>query len=494
MNQEVFLAMPVFLISAFAVLIVVLDAVSGKNKTINFAFGIFSLLATAGAAIYTLTLQVPKLVNPADYHDIFTITKNTMVFSSYSAYFDILFSLAGILTMLASRSFISKGYHEYKEYYSIIILAVAGMVYISHANNLLMLFIGIELMSIMFYILSGYFRQRIESVESALKYFLLGSFASGFLLYGMALVYGATSSLELNVIAQFIAKNNFNATYLTFGIALLLIGLSFKIAAFPFHQWAPDVYQGAPTTVTAFMSTAGKAAAIFSFIIIAKALMPSFTTNAMRLVSTETMQMILAVLSAATMLIGNITAISQKNIKRMLAYSSVAHAGYMLMGVVANNQLGYDGIIFYATSYLFMQIGAFIVLSVLENNDSSNINLDNFTGLRKSNPYLAALMAIFMFSLAGLPPFAGFFGKYYLFLAAIQSGYTWLTIVAVISSVISVYFYIGLIVYMFFKDSDNPIAKAELKLSSVSLFVCLIGVLLFGFFPSLLMNLYAIIK
>jgi NADH-quinone oxidoreductase subunit N len=300
--------------------------------------------------------------------------------------------------------------------------------------------------------------------------------------------------MYLNEIQQNLMNGQFEAIYFAIGFAMLMIAISFKVAAFPFHQWAPDVYHGSPTIIAGFMSTAGKAAAITAFIIIAQKMMIFDTTLLALKSNSETIQLIIAILSAITMLLGNITALAQKDVKRMLAYSSVAHAGYLLMGIVANNQEGWNGILFYATAYMFMQLGAFVVISLFErqNYETDEIRymkLEDYAGMAKTHPLIAALMAVFMFSLAGIPPFAGFFGKYYLFAAAIRADFLWLTIIAVISSIISMYYYIGLIVYMYFKDAPEDAPKAEIGPAAITLFLTVAGLIVFGVFPSILIDL-----
>ncbi len=487
MPLELQLSLPLILILILSIKIVMVDAKFGNNKTLGFVTALAGFIVVFISAAFTLTIS-PEAIASLNAEELYS--KGTITYGGFAAYFDMLFCVAAILTILAALPYFQKENSEHNAFYSMMVFAVAGMMLIAHSANLLSLFIGIEIMSISFYVLAGYFRTKEKSIEAALKYFLLGAFATGFLLYGIALIYGATGSLSLPEILTKIAADDFSNTYLTLGIALMLIGLCFKVAAFPFHQWAPDVYTGAPTVVTAFMSTAGKAAALIAFIIVARALfvidigqaaeIPDFQTNAI---------MIIAIISAATMLIGNITALVQKNIKRMLAYSSVAHAGYLLMGIVANSPQGWEGIIFYATAYLFMQIGAFIVLSVLERKTDKNLDLDDYSGISKSHPFLAAIMAIFMFSLAGIPPFAGFFGKFLLFTAAIDAGFTWLTIIAVISSMISVYFYIGLIVYMYFRKSNTYPLEADMGSAKVTLIISTACVVILGIFPSLIINL-----
>jgi NADH-quinone oxidoreductase subunit N len=463
MVQDLLFTAPFTFLSVMAIIVMVLDALIVNSSRITFIFSAITLLISGILGISTFGLH--------------GIGFNGMVTGGgFAAYFDILFSIGGLLTILTSRQYLQRENIEHDEFYSLVLFAVAGMMLIAHSNHLLILFIGIEVMSVSFYILSGYMRNNAKSVESSLKYFLLGAFATGFLVYGIALIYGSTGSMDYNQIALNINKNALNfPALLPIGIALIVIGLSFKAAAFPFHQWAPDVYQGAPTIVTAFMSTAGKAAAFAAFIPIVTVLMPAAPVK---------LQMIFAVMSAATMLIGNISALAQSNIKRMLAFSSVAHAGYIMMGLVSGSQYGYGGIVFYLTAYMFMQIGSFIIVGILERNGEKYLELSDYAGLSKRHPVLAAFMAIFMLSLAGIPPFAGFFGKYFLFTAAIDAGFLWLTLVGVLSSIISVYFYIGLIVKMYFTEPEGQREDNEVGMSGLSLIITIAGVIVLGILPS----------
>lgn len=486
MNAELLLISPILSISILAILSILFDAMNPKNVKFGFSFALVSLLVTLGLSIYGLMNSAILL---ADFDATNSLSNNVISFSKNSYYFDILFLVSAIFTLLASKPYLSRESLETSEYYNLILYAVAGMMFISHANHMLTVFIGIETMSIVFYIMAGYFRFNRKSVEAALKYFLLGAFATGFLVYGMALVYGATGSFYLETISEKIAAGEVQSFfYINAGLAMIIVGLSFKIAAFPFHQWAPDVYSGSPTVVTAFMSTAGKAAAVISFILIASSLMP--VSEITEIISNnENAQLVIAVISALTMLIGNISALLQKNVKRMLAFSSVAHAGYLLMGIVSNSADGYRGMTFYITAYLFMQIGSFVIVSVLEREKEKNTEFSDYAGLWKSNPALASMMAIFMFSLAGLPPMAGFYGKYLLFMAALKSGYVVLTIVAVISSIISMYFYIGLVLTMFFKDSDEKYLEGKSKLANIPIYLSTIVILALGILPFLADNL-----
>lgn len=445
---------------------ITIQAFVRNNTKLIFGYYLSTLLLTSVLALLTSGHK------GTTFQDMITL-------GGVANYFDVLFCAAGVLTMLAARPYLQREDAELDEFYTLLVSATAGMMLMAHANNLLVLFVGIELMSITFYVMAGFLRTNIRSVEASLKYFLLGAFASGFLVYGMSLIYGATGSLQYDVIRGVVAQNATNfPTLFAVGTVLMAVAMSFKIAAFPFHQWAPDVYEGSPTVVTAFMSTAGKAAAFSAFVALFIGLMPGTSTL------TPKLQLMLAAVSAVTMLVGNITAVAQTNIKRMLAYSSIAHAGYLLMGIVSNSADGYSGITFYVTSYVFMQLGAFIVVGILERGNDSLLEINDYAGLAKREPMLAFAMAVFMLSLAGIPPFAGFFGKYLLFVAAVESGFTWLTIVAVASSVISAYFYLGLIVKMYFTEPTGEREPAVSGLAGITLVVTTAVSIILGLFAS----------
>jgi NADH-quinone oxidoreductase subunit N len=492
-------ALPLLAISFFSITAIVIDAIFNK-KSVSYFYTLFGLLTVGALSAYSFSLPVYS-TNFSNINEMsFPITNGMVTLGGFPYFFDMIFILAGILTVLSSKDYLEREHYNLNEYYSLILLSISGMMLIVHSKNFLILFIGIEIMTVVFYILTGFFRKNQLSIEAAVKYFLLGAFASGFLLYGIALIYGATGTIDMQMAGGVIRSGMANNTYLLIGLAMIVIGLSFKSAAFPFHQWAPDVYQGAPTIVTGFMSTAGKVASVMGFIIILKFILPltpmkgmlmeTDTLNKILEKNIETIKMIVAIISALTMLFGNIVALVQKNVKRMLSYSSVAHAGYLLIGVVSNNSEGWSAIAFYALSYTLMQIGAFIILALIERNNENNLNIEDFTGFSKTQPYLAAVMTMFMLSLAGIPPFAGFFGKYYLFISAIKSQYTWLAIVGAVSSIISMYFYIGLIIKMYFSEQGTTILEpTKSKLSYFALTCAWVGLLIFGSFPSLITNL-----
>ncbi len=460
-------ALPIYFISAWAVISLLVDAFS-KNSRVSFHFAWIGLLLTAIAAVGSFPYEGAAF-------------SGMIATGHYAAFFDVLFAIGGLLTVLAAHPYLERLQFELDEFYSLTLFAIAGMMLIAHANNLLVLFIGIEVMSISFYILAGYFRNKTLSVEAGIKYFLLGAFMSGFLMYGIALVYGATASLHYGAILHATTTGSLSfPTLLIIGATFLVIALSFKAALFPFHFWAPDVYQGAPTVVTGLMSTAGKAAAFAAFLPLAFVFLPQLQIK---------LQLLLAIIAALSMLYGNIVAITQQNIKRMLAYSSIAHAGYILIGIVAASPDGFAAVTFYATVYLFMQLGAFVLASVLEQQYGRHLEIQDYKGLYQRHPLLAGLMAVFMFSLTGVPPLAGFFGKYYLFVAAIESGFVWLAILGVVASVISAYFYLGLVVAMFFHTApESSESSVPAGTAGITLAISTLMTFLFGFFPSLLLH------
>lgn len=469
LESDFYHALPLLVMWVTLQMTIVLDAVTKSKRHLLFFYSCVGLALTAIAAVVTAP------ATPV------TLFQGMLVVSGYSAFFDVLFALAGILTLFAAHSYLQRVDYELDEFYLLSMYAISGMMMIAHSNHLLMLFIGIEVMSVTFYILAAYLRTRISSVESGLKYFLLGSFSTGFLVYGIALIYGATGSMSYPEIAANAASIEFPMLMLA-GIALMIVGLSFKVAAFPFHVWVPDVYQGAPTVVTAFMSTAGKAAAFAAFIPVISALMPG---NEEKIIGA------LAIISSASMLYGNIAAVRQANVKRMLAYSSIAHAGYILIGLVANSAEAFSGMLYYLAAYTFMQIGAMVVLSLIENEHGDNLTLTDLVGLGKRRPVMAAFLSLFMIAMTGIPPLAGFLGKYYLFTAAIDKGFVWLTIVGVVASVISVYFYLGTIVAMYFTKPETPVVEEGASVRSVgfaavTLFLSAAGIIALGLMPGMI--------
>jgi NADH-quinone oxidoreductase subunit N len=398
----------------------------------------------------------------------------------YSTFFKIIFLVNVVLSVLISMKYIIIEKVNYGEYYSLILFSTIGMMLMASAGDLIVLYLGLELMALSTYVLAGFIRHDGRSSEAALKYFLLGAFSSGFLLYGISIVYGLTGTTNLQHIASYIAENGLAGNpSLLLSAMFLIVAFGFKIALVPFHMWAPDVYEGAPTSITAFMSVGPKAA---GFAVLGRVFIIAFAS-----VKVD-WQTILIVLSILTMGVGNIVALSQSNIKRMLAYSSIAHAGYALLGIIVANQDGIASMMNYMMIYAFMNIGAFGVITMLRSEGFRGEDIDDYQGLSKQHPLAAVLMLIFMFSLTGIPPTAGFIGKLYLFLGAINAGYTWLVVIAVIFSAISAFFYLRIVMYMYMRDPKRDVTLTTSASTNVALGIAVVAVLFIGIFPSYLLG------
>jgi NADH-quinone oxidoreductase subunit N len=397
----------------------------------------------------------------------------------FAFFCNLLFLLVAGLALLISIAYIRDTGLEHGEYSALLLFGTLGMMIMASSLDLMTIFLGLETLSISLYILAGFLREQLKSNESALKYLLLGAFASGFVLYGIALVYGATGSINLRQVAQAQALGQVNhPTLLVIGMGLLIVGFGFKVAAVPFHMWAPDVYEGAPTSVTAFMIAGTKAAAFAAFLRILMTALPGLQPDWSR---------VLWVLAVLTMTVGNVVAIAQTNVKRMLAYSSIAHAGYLLVAMVTGTKLGSGGILFYLAAYALMNLGAFAVVIALARRGDERLDMDDYTGLGLSRPVLGAAMALFMFSLAGVPPTAGFMGKLYVFSAAVQANYIGLAIIGVINSVVSAFYYLRLTVVMYMSPrGSEPRADGPMPAPALTLAILIAtgGTLFLGLFPS----------
>jgi NADH-quinone oxidoreductase subunit N len=378
-----------------------------------------------------------------------------IIADAYSSFFKMIFLVAGILTVLISINYLKIEKMFLGEYYIIILFAIIGMMFMASGTDLISIYIALELMALSVYFLAGSMKRNLKSNEGAMKYFLLGIFSSAIFLYGISLIYGVTAATNLNKIAAYLGEypNILENYALLMGMILMVVGLCFKIAAVPFHVWAPDAYEGAPTSITAFMSVGPKAAAFAIFVRIFIFAMPALH---------EKWQTLLWVVSALTMTAGNLIAVSQTNVKRLLAYSSIAHAGYLLLGLVAYNEYGLRGILIYLLIYAFMNIGAFAMVIILRRKDIVGDRIEDFSGLAKKSPAAAALMLIFMLSLAGIPPTAGFVGKFFLFASVIKAGFYWLAVIAVLNTAVSLYYYFRIVVTIYMGET---LEDARLALS-----------------------------
>jgi NADH-quinone oxidoreductase subunit N len=399
----------------------------------------------------------------------------TLALDSYTLFFNLIFCLTAGMTLLMSVHYLDLVGIRPGEYYALILFATVGMVLMAAATDLIVIFLALETMSIAVYVLAGIWRQRVQSNEAALKYFLLGAFASGFFLYGVALVYGATGSVQLGKIAAHVSANG-SSSLLLIGVALLIVGFGFKVAAAPFHVWTPDVYEGAPTTITAFMAVGVKAAAFAAFARVFLHTLGSIHAE---------WQGILWILAALTMTVGNVTALVQNNIKRMLAYSSIAHAGYLLVAMVAGKDLGGGALMYYLVAYGLMNLGAFGVVLAVGRKGEPNEEFSDYAGLGFRYPALGMAMTIFMLSLTGVPPLVGFTGKFYIFSAAVKAGYIWLAVIGVLNSVVSAYYYIRVVVNMYMYEGEKTIDLLSGRPAlATAIVLAAIGTVVMGVFPS----------
>jgi NADH-quinone oxidoreductase subunit N len=378
-----------------------------------------------------------------------------VVLDGFSSFLNVLFLASGLLAIAIAYGYLKRTGLERGEYYTLLLFSISGMLLMAQAADLIVTFLALELLSIPLYVLAAFARPRPDSEEAGLKYFLLGAFATGFVVYGITLVFGATGATALSGIAAAVAAGTFTKYLLLIGAALILVGFSFKVAAVPFHMWTPDVYQGAPTSVTGFMAVGAKAAGFAALLRIFVTALPSLDVDLVP---------VLWGLAALTMVVGNVVAISQTNIKRLLAYSSIAHAGYILMAFVAfgNPKVAPDAVasaLFYLVTYAITSFGAWAAVIALEKPDGKGLEISDFAGLGRKHPLLAAAMTVFMLSLTGMPPTLGLVGKFYLFRTAIEGGFIGLAIIGVLTSLVSAYYYLRVVVTMYMREGDSETSR-----------------------------------
>ncbi len=474
-SADLFLILPELLIVIAACIILVLDPVlrtSDKDGLVWLSLGTLAVC---------MGLTASQIQAPA------TIFSGLVVIDAYGAFWKLLLYFVTGLTILLSHSYLKEERLYFGEYYGFVLLALSGMMVMVSSADLLTLYLGTELMSLSLYVMAGLKRSDPRSLEASAKYFVLGAFSSGFLLYGISLLYGATGSTRLPEIAAAISGRNLDDPLLLFATILLTVGFGFKLAVVPFHMWTPDVYQGAPTSVTAFMAVASKAASFGAFLRVFMEGLGGLKAN---------WSAMFLLLCLATLILGNILALVQTNVKRMLAYSSIAHAGYALIGVVATghmeNSSGIASVLLYLSLYAFMTFGAFAIVAMLRKGGIEGVDIEDFTGLAKRHPVAALLMLIFMVSLAGIPPTAGFIGKLYVFMSAVEAGLPWLAAVALIFAVISAYYYLRLVMVMYMREpSDLSSTSPRMVMSpalSIVLACAVAGVVIFGIYPNPLVN------
>ncbi len=463
--------LPEIILVVFGTIIMLLEAMAGDGHRKNTAP--VALLAIALA--FAGTLYAGSMPGPA--------FQNFLIVDGFGTFFRLLVLTVGFLAVLCSGSYLEREGADSGEYFALVLYSLAGQCLLATANELIMVFIGLEISSIATYVLVAYLRDDRRNNEAAIKYFLLGSFATAFLLYGVAWIYGLTGSTNLNVIRAAILDASTSHASIMIGAAaaLMFVGFAFKVSAAPFQAWTPDVYQGAPAPVTAFMSAAPKAAAFAVFL---RVYLTGFGGIADR------WEPVVWMSALATMVIGNFAALTQTNIKRVLAYSSIAHAGYVMVAVTAHSKIATEAAMFYLAAYAFMNVGAFAIISHFVRQGERYVMVDDFAGLSQKQPATAAMFAIFLLSLIGVPLTAGFFGKFYIFRAALDANLIWLTILGLLNSAVAAYYYLRILVVMYFHEpgeatnSLTPLpAGTRLAVWSATLATVVLGV-----FPSLLLD------
>jgi NADH-quinone oxidoreductase subunit N len=491
------LILPELIVGLAAVVVMIVDAFSRPRQRL--LTGTLSLLSLLAAAVASIWLWVARPLTTSAFNGMIVLDELRLSFT-------LIFLIVSILTILIATIWIETENLPAGEFHSLLLFATAGMMLMASAGDLVIIFLGLEILSIATYVLAGFRRTDTRSNESSLKYFILGSFASAFLLYGIALIYGATATNTLPGTTNIttIAARLDQSLYpplLFAGIAMLLVGFGFKIATAPFHVWTPDVYEGAPTPVTAFMAAGPKAAGFASFMRVFLFGFPIVTAAASTAgFAHKAWVGALAIMAALTMTIGNVVAIVQNNVKRMLAYSSIAHAGYALVGFVAagaavdpaQRSAAVTAVVFYLLTYAVMNMGAFAVVTIIARKGDQRNDVEDYNGIGFSSPALAFSLSIFLLSLLGMPLTAGFMGKIMVFSAAVNQGYVWLVVLGVLNTAISAYYYLRLIIVMFFRERTAAWEPPRVPASvAVALILTIVGVFYLGLFPGRVINAFS---
>jgi NADH-quinone oxidoreductase subunit N len=458
--QDIGAIIPELEIAVFGMFLLIFDLLVKTKRRLGY-------VALAGIAISGIFLFQLRHVQYSAYG-------GSLILDPLAVFFKAIFLLAAALSIAISLRYLDIERENHGEYYALILFSTMGMMFMASAVDLVSLYIGLETMAIATYVLVGFLRSNQRSNEASMKYFILGAFSSGILLYGMSLLYGIAGSTRFDDIAEALSRRPITDPISMMAMITLSAGMFFKIAAVPFHQWTPDAYEGAPTSITAFMSVAVKAA---SFAMMVRIFMVAIYPLRPQWVP------IMTAVSVLTMTIGNIAAITQSNVKRLLAYSSISHAGYILIGFIAGNETGLTAVGLYLFIYTFTNIGTWAVIVALRRKDIIGEHIDDMAGLFFKHPAAAVLMLIFLLSLAGIPPTAGFIGKYYLFAAAIETGHNVLAVIAVLNAAISLYFYFRIVVSMFMRDATEKTGLTYAPGLTFALGVALIFTMVIGIYP-----------
>jgi NADH-quinone oxidoreductase subunit N len=465
---------PELILVGVALVLMLFDALYPKRHDLSLALLAEAGIATAAAYSVYLWRWTSNADNPT------SVLGNMVVADKYGVFFRLVILAVAALGVVVSYHYLRAAGEARGEYYPLLLFATAGMTLIVTAGDLFVVFLALEILSLSLYLLTGFSFRRLASAEASMKYFLVGAFSSAFFLYGIAFVYGATGSTNLSRIAAALSGELQRGSSLALiGAGLLAIGFAFKVSAVPFQMWTPDAYQGAPTSVTAFMAAGTKVAAFGAFVRVFQTALAPLIWD---------WRPLIWVLAAVTMVVGSVVAIAQRDIKRMLAYSSIAQAGFILVGLAAGTRQGIESVMFYLLAYALMVIGAFAVVMLVSVRGERNTSLASYSGLARRSPFLAAMLALFLLSLAGIPPTVGFVAKVSVFSAAIQSGYWPLVVVAVVSSVIAAFFYLRVIVLMYMRDSEASEELRPAPLPSVAIVLPAILILLFGVLPGLVLG------
>lgn len=460
--------LPEIILTVMGIIVMMLEAVAKGKRTY---LGVISLVG----------ILLAFFANVWAYGDRGGAFQNMIVNDGYGTFFRGLVLVVGFLCILASFNYLEEAHAQTGEYYALILFSLVGQCILSTASDLIMVFIGLEISSIATYILAGFLRDDRRNNESALKYFLLGSFATAFLLYGIAWIYGLVGSTNLDEVRQVLDRGQHSTVLMGLAMALLFVGFAFKVSVAPFQIWAPDVYQGAAAPVSAFMSAGPKAAA---FAVFFRVFMTSF-----RMLDDRWIPLAWGC-ALLTMIIGNFGALLQTNVKRLMGYSSIAHAGYVMVALTAASQIGLAAAMFYLASYALMNIGAFAVITHVASRNERYVKIEDLAGLGRREPVTAALLAIFVFSLIGVPLTGGFFGKFYVFQAALNSHLIWLTVLGLVNSAIAAYYYLKILVAVYMQEPGA--ATEQLAPPSMGLRLAIwgsaIGTLLLGIFPSAILS------